>query len=224
MPTILLVRHGQASFGAANYDALSATGFEQAAAVADHLSTRGLDVQRIVSGQMRRQRESAGPAAKRFQQETVIDPRWDECAMDTIVTTYTSEPQRADLRTRWHPTRVSEYGQIMEAAMMAWIAAEDSSESCESWPAFRERVNAALHELAAGLDSGATALVFTSGGVAAALSVVLLGLPATATVNFNRVAVNTGITKLVSGRRGITLVSFNEHAHLEQAGQSITYL
>jgi hypothetical protein len=66
--------------------------------------------------------------------------------------------------------------------------------------------------------------VFTSGGVAAALSVVLLGLPATATVNFNRVAVNTGITKLVSGRRGITLVSFNEHAHLEQAGQSITYL
>jgi hypothetical protein len=28
---------------------------------------------------------------------------------------------------------------------------------------------------------------------------------------------------VISGRRGITLVSFNEHSHLEQAGQAITY-
>ena len=27
--------------------------------------------------------------------------------------------------------------------------------------------------------------------------------------------VNTGVTKLVTGRRGVTMVSFNEHGHLE---------
>ena len=37
----------------------------------------------------------------------------------------------------------------------------------------------------------------------------------------NRVAVNAGITKVVVGAQGTTLVSFNEHGHLEQ-GRPIT--
>ena len=65
--------------------------------------------------------------------------------------------------------------------------------------------------------------MFTSGGVVAALGVLLIDLPPSAMLTLNRVAVNTGITKLISGRRGITLVSFNEHSHLEQSGQAITY-
>jgi hypothetical protein len=59
--------------------------------------------------------------------------------------------------------------------------------------------------------------------VIAALCVLLLDLPSSAMLTLNRVAVNTGVTKLISGRRGITLVSFNEHSHLEQSGQPITY-
>jgi hypothetical protein len=52
----------------------------------------------------------------------------------------------------------------------------------------------------------------------------LLELPASAVVAFNRVAVNTGVTKVVHGRGGTTLVSFNEHGHLEQRGGSlVTY-
>jgi hypothetical protein len=35
--------------------------------------------------------------------------------------------------------------------------------------------------------------------------------------------VNGSITKLVTGRRGVTLVSFNEHAHLESAPELLTY-
>jgi hypothetical protein len=40
----------------------------------------------------------------------------------------------------------------------------------------------------------------------------------------NRVTVNAGITKLVSGRGGITLLSFNEHPHFEaEAAELLTY-
>jgi hypothetical protein len=54
--------------------------------------------------------------------------------------------------------------------------------------------------------------------------VALLGVPPAAFVAFNRVVVNTGITRLAHGRGGTTLVSFNEHAHLESPGRSlITY-
>ncbi len=43
-------------------------------------------------------------------------------------------------------------------------------------------------------------------------------------VAFNRVTANTGVTKVVHGRSGTTLVSFNEHAHRERDGRSlVTY-
>ncbi len=43
-------------------------------------------------------------------------------------------------------------------------------------------------------------------------------------IAFNRAAVNTGLTKLIHGRRGSTLVSFNEHGHLERGECSlVTY-
>lgn len=57
--------------------------------------------------------------------------------------------------------------------------------------------------------------LFTSGGVISALAARLLGLPDSAMVAFNHVVVNATITKVVSGRRGVSLVSFNEHGHLE---------
>jgi hypothetical protein len=39
----------------------------------------------------------------------------------------------------------------------------------------------------------------------------------------NVVCVNTGVTKVVTGRRGATLVSFNEHTHLEGEPELLTY-
>ena len=58
----------------------------------------------------------------------------------------------------------------------------------------------------------------------AAVCVELLALPSESFIAFNRVAVNTGLTKLIHGRRGSTLVSFNEHGHLERGERSlITY-
>jgi hypothetical protein len=52
--------------------------------------------------------------------------------------------------------------------------------------------------------------------VVAAVGVALLRVPAGAFVALNRVSVNAGISKVVTGRSGTSLVSFNEHAHLER--------
>ena len=59
MGAIYLVRHGQASFGAAEYDALSPLGVEQAGILGAALKQRGLSFDRIVSGPMRRHRQTA---------------------------------------------------------------------------------------------------------------------------------------------------------------------
>jgi len=56
MPVILLIRHGQASFGATDYDMLSDLGAAQLTAL--HRSLRNeTNVQALVSGDLRRQRD-----------------------------------------------------------------------------------------------------------------------------------------------------------------------
>jgi hypothetical protein len=65
--------------------------------------------------------------------------------------------------------------------------------------------------------------VFTSGGVIATVGAALLGLGAEGFVALNRVTVNTGITKVVRGRSGTSLLSFNEHAHLTGVPGMLTY-
>ena len=59
---LLLVRHGQASFGTADYDVLSETGWEQGRLLGDWLRARGVTPTAVVRGGMRRHRETAEAA------------------------------------------------------------------------------------------------------------------------------------------------------------------
>ena len=223
MPSILLVRHGQASFGARDYDVLSADGAVQAAALADELARRDLTVDGVVCGGLERQRDTAAPIAETFGVEIATDPRWDEYEMDDILASHTDtsvrvhRPPGAD-----RPTVSSgEFQDILERGIVEWIRAGDAGPAAETWPAFRSRVSAALEAVAARAGSGATSVVVTSAGVIAAVCVELLALPGESFIAFNRVAINTGLTKIVHGRRGSTLVSFNEHGHLERGERSL---
>ncbi|MGZ6643144.1 MAG: histidine phosphatase family protein [Solirubrobacteraceae bacterium] len=216
MPAILLARHGQASFGAADYDVLSDTGAEQAAAVAEHLPARGVRVDRLVSGSLRRQRDTAVPIGDAIGLDMEIDARFDEYDSDGIVAAYA--------RVAEPPASNRDFQRILEGALAAWISAGTRANGGESWPAFAARTRSAVSELAASLQSGQTALVVTSGGVLGAVCAALLGAPDRAFITLNRVMVNGGLTKLIVGSGGTTLVSVNEHAHLERPGRSlVTY-
>ena len=58
MGQILLVRHGQASFGAEDYDVLSETGWAQGRLLGAWLAERGTVPTALVRGDMRRHRET----------------------------------------------------------------------------------------------------------------------------------------------------------------------
>lgn len=192
---------------------LSERGLEQAAALAAELDRRGQAITQVVSGTMARQRLTATSACERFGCDLRTDDRWDEYDHDEIISTYT------DLTSA--PKRPDEFHEVLERALLGWLA--DSSPKV-TWADFSERANAALRDLAASLSSGETALVCTSGGPIAAVCLELLDLSPRSFVKFNRVLVNAGTTKVVVGRRGQTLVSFNEHSHLEGPDASlVTY-
>lgn len=225
MPSILLVRHAQASFGGERYDVLSDHGHVQVEALAADLKRRGVRIDEVVSGDLDRQRDTAQPIADAAGCELTIDPRWNEYTTADILTNHSDTDLREERPAGDAPPPSSrDFQAILERALHAWIEAGADGPADEPWPRFADRVAGALQDLADRLSSGRTALVATSGGPLAAACVQLLGLPAPAFVAFNRVVVNAGITKVVSGRGGTTLVSFNEHAHLEQGEPSlVTY-
>jgi broad specificity phosphatase PhoE len=145
-----------------------------------------------------------------------VDERWDEYDADDILAHHSASAARLE-RPGGVALTPREFQDVLEAALLAWVAAGDASPCAESWPAFAARV-------AAGLDAAAErpTLVCTSGGAIAAACVGLLGIAPEAFVALNRVTVNTGVSKVVRGRSGTTLVTFNEHGHLEAEGL-VTY-
>ncbi|MCA0145227.1 histidine phosphatase family protein [Blastococcus sp. LR1] len=203
MPLICLVRHGQASFGADDYDVLSELGREQARCVGEELRRRELRDPLVVSGTLRRQRDTAALLAEAagFGPPAEADARFDEYDHVGLLERYPGEAPGEGSR---------QVQQLLDGALRSWIAAGDA----DGWPAFSSGAVAAVRDLAAGLEKGRDAVVVSSGGIIAAIVASLLGAPADAVIALNRSAVNVGVTSLLSGSTGLTLLAFNDHAHV----------
>lgn len=220
MPSLILVRHGQASFGTGDYDHLSPVGFQQAAIVAGEFASRGLAPDRLISGSLRRQRQTAEPIAAQTGLTATVDERWNEYRGDDLLAAHTSSDARLDGD---QPISSRAFQAILEDGLRAWAEADDATTAEESWPAFRSRVDAAVLETVTALGSGQTAVVATSAGTIAAAATTLLGGTLETFLRLNRVGINAGLTTVVSGASGQTLLNFNDHAHLQRADGLITF-
>lgn len=219
MGQVLLVRHGQASWDADDYDVLSETGWEQARLLGRSLAARGIVPDVVVTGGMRRHRETAqallGEMGTELEEETDADwAEFDHVAMmGAVPTPWTDRPDSPAQFQAW-----------FEEAVDRWVEGQYDAEYGESFTAFTDRVDAALARAA---KREGTVLVSTSGGPIAWCTAALLtedpGERARLWRRLNPVCVNSGVTRLVTGRRGTTLVSFNEHAHLDGVPGMLTY-
>ena len=210
MPVVLLVRHGQASFGADDYDVLSDLGRTQSEVVGRELQRRGLRSPVVATGTLRRQQDTAAIALPGM--EPRVDGRFDEYDHLGLLNRYAPPDPEHDGTSR--SVQV-----LLDAALAEWV--EDPA---GGWDAFAGGAAAALDELVGSLGSGRDAVVFTSGGVVAAVCARLLGLGSAGVVALNRVTANGAVTKLVVGRGGTSLVAFNDHAHFEgEARELLTY-
>jgi broad specificity phosphatase PhoE len=219
MGQLLLVRHGQASWDSEDYDVLSSTGWEQSRLLGKALAARGIAPDAVVIGGMRRHRETAeaclGALGSALTPE--VDAGWDEF---DHVGMLGSHPAPFEGR---RPTK-AEFQEWFEAATDRWTGGEHDSEYTESFGAFTGRVSSALRRTS---EKEGTVLVFTSGGpVSWSAASLLADEPEVAGRlwrRLNPVCVNSGVTRLVTGRRGTTLVTFNGHAHLDGVPDMLTY-
>jgi broad specificity phosphatase PhoE len=224
MPTVLLVRHGQASFGTEDYDVLSEAGHRQAEIVAASLAERGYKPDRLISGTLRRQRDTAAAFTALGAPDLEIEPRWDEYDSEDILRHHSDTSVRLDHRGDGAPLTNRAFQTILEAAQAQWVDHADRSPTTRTWPSFSGAGTAALRDLAAQLTSGQTAIVVTSGGVIGALLCSLWDAPPALFPALNRVTVNASVTKLAVGSTGTNVISFNDHSHLESVDRAlVTY-
>jgi broad specificity phosphatase PhoE len=226
VPIVFLVRHGQASFGAADYDVLSEVGRGQAEIVAASLAERGYHPDRLLSGTLRRQRETAAAFAALGAPPIEIEEeqRWDEFDPDDVLTHHSESELRLQANGAAEPLTNASFQAALDPALAAWITHAERSPAAQTWPQFSGAGTAALSDLATELTPGETAIIVTSGGAIAAAVGTLLGAPAEVFAALNRVLVNTSVTKLAIGPSGINVVSFNDQSHLEALDRAlITY-
>jgi broad specificity phosphatase PhoE len=228
MGAIYLLRHGQASFGSANYDQLSPTGHAQAKVLGAALRARGVTPDHVVCGSMQRHVDTASGAlaawghdangvtipptvshegVNEFDHENVIEvaqPRYADKAQMMMDMAATGDPRRA-------------FQKFFQDAVGRWVGGHHDDEYKEPWSVFKLRCVSALDDLVKQTPIKGNTLVFTSGGTISVICAHLLGLNDAQAFTINWTLANGGITKVLAGRDGLHLVSVNEHAHLEGA-------
>jgi broad specificity phosphatase PhoE len=212
---LVLLRHGQASMGTADYDKLSGLGHRQARAAGARLARADLSIGQVWSGALARQQETAGAVLAELGRppgDLRTDDRLDE--YDPAGILGTSEPF-AGATT---PGSRRALQVTLDEALARWI--QGGTPYPEPHAAFTTRVQAAVAELAA---LPGTTLAVTSAGVIAVACAQVTGLPADRWPALARVAVNASLTKLITGSTGTNLLTFNDHAHLEGDRSLITY-
>lgn len=202
--TIYLVRHGQASFGADDYDKLSPRGHQQAAQLGSGWRSADIVPTRRVSGSMRRQRETAtgvvqtgdGGAPHR------VDPQWNEFEHVGMTAQHTQD-SGGDQKV---------FQASLNVALGQWMSGEGSF--AESYVDFSARILSGFAEVVEEAGPGGKPAVFSSAGpIALVVSHLLTGSDALFT-SLNDVVVNASVTTVIVGRTGPRLLTFNDHAHV----------
>lgn len=232
MPTIYLIRHGQASFGADDYDNLSELGMQQATHVGNYLAQRLPHFDAVALGDLRRHRQTAENCmcamGQGLKEESMhVNPGWNEYDHQRVLANF--DPQLGTAEgtlafIRGHDNPGAAYEKVFSQAMQKWMESDSGEGYAESWLEFTERVHTALHSLIEDEAEAKNIGVFTSGGPIALLSQALLGVPQENIMHLNWTLVNCGITKLVKTRSRLFVASLNEHAHFEGDHQAmLTY-
>jgi len=229
MGLLLLVRHGQASFGADDYDVLSPDGVTQSWRLAAALLDQGVKPSALRHGALRRQRETAYQLtlAAGWTVAEDVDPRWDEFDHLAVMGAYPVLPPEQRERLESGALDRREFQEIFEKATTRWAAGTHDADYAETFAAFTKRVRDALSEAARLAGPGETAVVVSSGGPIAAACAMLTGVAdnprrlSAAWRRLNAVMVNSSVTRVVIGSSGARLLTFNEHTHL--GGQLVTY-
>jgi len=223
--TLILIRHGQARYGEADYDRLSARGEDQARALGRHLANTRLDA--VFVGPLVRQQQTATIACEGADVPalTTLDGLAEYPAFEMLAhmmpKLVAEDPRFTALSSSREPRLLD---RAFHTVLGKWARDEWQADGVERVGAFVERVRTAFASAISESASGARIACVTSAGpigVAVALAFGIADSHPERTIQTSTVVKNASITELRFRSAGfdwkpdqISLVTFNVTSHL----------
>lgn len=213
MGTLLLVRHGQASFLADDYDQLSPLGERQCERLGRYFAARGLGFEAVYTGTLRRHAQSLAAIAQALAAlpAAQVLPALDEYDahalvtasgrnVDTLPSRDTDEGRRAHFR-------------LLRDGLVAWMEGRCQPPSMPSWVDFSTGIAAVLDRIRR--EHAGHVLVVSSGGPIATAVGQVLATPPQSVIELNMRMRNSALTEFAFTPKRHALVVFNALPHLE---------
>ncbi len=231
MSSLVLVRHGQASFLADDYDQLSELGVTQARRLGEFWKRTGTHFNAIYRGPARRHAQTAGivrgaagpgwPEAARLAEFDEYDGfKLLKAVLPSLVRTDPMARELEAAHRAWmgasEPART--FDRLFQHVTRRWAAGEIEAEGVEPWPEFCARVERGIERVVQGAPPGSRIVVFTSGGPIAVAARRALDLTAVKTLELSWASCNASYSEFLFSSSRFSLARFNAHPHLEGDG------
>ncbi|WP_319825439.1 histidine phosphatase family protein [Thalassovita sp.] len=221
MPELYLIRHAQASFGAANYDVLSDLGHDQSLELGKALAIQGVEPDTLFIGAQRRHRETLEGILKgmgRDPAEATIHPGLNEFDFKSLLDAHYANRPAPD---NMHSERKSHFRTLRDT-VLAWQRDEIENPP-ETWGEFSNRVEAARQAITA--SKGQTIIAVSSGGAIGQMIAACLRAPSDQQIKLQLQMKNCAVNRFVFSERSFYLHGFNETPHITAANSDplLTY-
>ncbi|MEL6988312.1 MAG: histidine phosphatase family protein [Bacteroidota bacterium] len=225
MSEFILIRHGQASFGKANYDQLSDLGKKQCYKLGIHLATTLNKVDKVYIGELQRHRESAEAILEGFNSQGKSLPEFiktknlNEHHGPRVVRKYFDQLKEEDSPEGAYarafdpsdPVQMNKYFRFFNDITSRWAEGEIDVPEIESWQIFRSKTKKALSQIMENDNGGEHILVVTSGGPVASLCGEALSITEGKIMGLAQLIINASFSRVLRSNDRLSLRSFNEH-------------
>lgn len=211
MAILYLIRHGQASFGADNYDVLSDLGQRQARRLGHYLSERGVEFEASITGTLQRQVQTHAGICEGLGQslQPLTLPALNEYDSQALIEAVHPQPlPRPD-----SPELYRQHFRLLRQALQAWIAGQIAPHSMPSFAQWSEGIRAALDHVRQQYR-GHVLLVSSGGPIATAVGQVIEAAP-TSWIELNLRIRNASITQFEFNAKRHSLLTYNALPHLD---------
>ena len=220
MGSLYLVRHGQASFGAADYDQLSPLGQRQSRRLGEWFHERGMRFDAVLTGTLRRHAQTMAAIDEGLQARhaALALPGLNEYDGEALVRAI--QPQPIPAAADAEPQR--QHFRLLRQGLRQWMAGTTQPAGMPSHAAFVAGVVQALDHLRRHHAGGTVLLVSSGGPIATAIGHVL-GLNAEAIIELNLHIRNSAVSEFKVGVQRHSLITFNTLPHLDGDPSSVSY-